>query len=122
MRRAAPGNGSPALANPGHAVGTGAGLEAPGGGLRFQIDDGDVVLAVDGDVGARAGRLDEDAFDALPEREMFRRRPRRDVDEEQLARVEVRDQDRLAVRRELQPVRALRLDVKRLDDLLLLDV
>src|SRR5205823_8065888 len=45
------------LSGPGHPIGTLAGRDAAGLGERLQIDDGDVVLAVDGHVRARAVRL-----------------------------------------------------------------
>src|SRR5207245_3601496 len=109
------GSGRPRPAgDPRHSVGAGAGFDAARFGQRLQIDDRDDVVSADGDVRVRAVRRDEDPFGTLSELQPLDLLARRRVDDDELAGVEIRDEHELAVRRELQPVRSLRLEIQRL--------
>src|SRR5258708_20834848 len=80
-----------ALLNPRHAVGSFAGLEAAGDGEGLQIDHRDVVVAVDGDVGPGAIRRQQNPFDHLAERDVFRDLARGDADDGHPPRLQAPD-------------------------------
>src|SRR5947209_2205876 len=94
---------------PRHPVWPVASRDATGLFQRLQVDDGDVVGAIDRDVRARSVRRDENALGPLSHFQALDLPSRRDIDDDQLAGVEVGDEHAPAIRRELQPVRPFRL-------------
>src|SRR5262245_50275410 len=103
------------LRNPGETVWPGPSGDPPGHGPGLEVDHRHVVVAVDRDERLRVVG-NQDSLRLLAEREALRFLAGRRVDDDEIAGLEIGHERKLAVRRELDPVRPLGAERDRMRD------
>src|SRR5262245_16721926 len=100
MMRRASNNWLSPLRHPGEAVWSRARRDTAGHGPGFEIDNGHVVVAVHGDECACPVWSDQNALGRASKGDAFDFLARGRVENDQIARVEIRDQRKLAIARQ----------------------